>query len=144
MDWLLELWDRLRGHEEWFAWVGAVSLATVVVSALAVPFLIRRIPHDYFLEHSAGSEWMRLQHPVMRVILLGLKNALGVVLVIGGLIMFLTPGQGILTLLAGILLLNFPGKRRFEIWLVKRKPVHRAIDWMRRRAGRRPLVLPEG
>ncbi len=51
---------------------------------------------------------MRRQHPVFRVIILVFKNFLGGVLVIGGLIMFLTPGQGILTLVIGILLLNFP------------------------------------
>lgn len=143
MDWLPEQWSRLREHEEWFAWIGTASLATVVASALLVPAMVRRIPHDYFLEDSAGSDWMRRRHPVIRVVLLVLKNCLGALLVIGGLIMFVTPGQGILTLVVGVLLLNFPGKRRFEIWLVKRKPVHRAIDWMRRRAGRRPLELPE-
>ncbi len=144
MDWLQEQWSRLDGRGELLWWLGAASFATVVVSAFAVPFLIRRMPHDYFLEHSAGADWMRRQHPVLRWVLLFLKNALGAVLVVGGLIMFLTPGQGILTLVVGLLLINFPGKRRFEIWLVKRQPVHRAIDWMRRRAGRPPLELPEG
>lgn len=142
MDWLDELWTRLREHEEWLAWIGFASLATVIVSAIAVPILIRRMPADYFLEDSAGSEWMRRQHPAWRVTLLILKNVFGAILVVGGLIMFVTPGQGILTLVAGILLLNFPGKRRFEIWLVSRKPVHGAIDWIRRRADRPPILLP--
>jgi hypothetical protein len=142
MDWLTELWTRLREHEGWLAWIGFASLATVIISAVAVPILIRRMPADYFLEDSAGSEWMRRQHPVLRVTLLILKNVFGAILVVGGLIMFLTPGQGILTLVAGILLLNFPGKRRFEIWLVSRKPVNRAIDWIRRRGGRPPILLP--
>ena len=142
MDWLLEQWVRLREHEEWFAWIAGVSLATLVVSALAVPVLIRRLPSDYFLENSAGAEWMKRQHPVQRLILLILKNLLGAILVIGGLIMFLTPGQGILTLVVGLLLISFPGKRRFEVWLVKRKPIHRAIDWIRRRGGRPPIELP--
>ena len=142
MDWLSELLNRLREHEDWLAWVGAASVATVIVSAIAVPVMIRRMPADYFLEDSAGSAWMRRQHPVLRLVLLILKNLFGALLVIGGLIMFVTPGQGILTLAAGILLLNFPGKRRFEIWLVSRKPVNRAIDWIRRRADRPPLLLP--
>jgi len=142
MDWLTELWTRLREHEDWLAWIGFASLATVIISAIAVPILIRRMPSDYFLEDSAGSEWMRRQHPVLRVTFLILKNLFGAVLVVGGLIMFLTPGQGILTLVAGILLLNFPGKRRFEVWLMSRKPVNRAVDWIRRRAGRPPILLP--
>lgn len=143
MNWLLEKWSHLRGHEEWLWWIGAASLATIVVSAFAVPMLIRRMPHDYFLEDSEGSAWMRRQHPAIRLALLVLKNLLGTVLLLGGTIMLFTPGQGLLTVVVGLLLLNFPGKRRFEIWLVSRKPVHRAIDWMRRRAGKRPLELPE-
>ncbi len=141
MDWLLE---HLREYEHWLWWIGAASLATIIVSALAVPMLIRRMPHDYFLEDSEGSAWMRRQHPAMRLALLLLKNLLGLVIAVGGFIMLFTPGQGLLTLVVGILLMNFPGKRRFEVWLVRRQPVHRTIDWMRRRAGKPPLTLPEG
>ena len=144
MDWLIEQWTYLREHEEWFYWIGAISIATFLVSAVVVPFLLRRMPHDYFLEDSAGSGWMKRQHPVLRWVLLILKNLFGLVLVVGGLIMFLTPGQGILTLVMGLLLLNFPGKRRFEIWLMQRKPIQRAVDWIRRRGGRKSLEFPEG
>ena len=52
-------------------------------------------------------------------------------------------GVSLPTLLIGILLLNFPGKRRLEIRLIRVKPLKRGIDWIRRRAGRRPLELPE-
>jgi len=115
----------------------------VIVSFIAVPMVIRRMPYDYFLESSEGTEAIREQHPALRLVFLMLKNVLGLFLVIGGLIMFLTPGQGILTLMIGILLLNFPGKRRLEIRLIRMKPLRRAVDWIRRRAGRRPLELPE-
>ena len=143
MDWLLEQWQWARAHEEVFYWIGALSLLTVVVSFMAVPMVIRRMPHDYFLETSEGTEAIREQHPALRLVFLILKNVLGLFLVIGGLIMFLTPGQGILTLVIGILLLNFPGKRRLEIRLIRMKPLRRAVDWIRRRAGQRPLELPE-
>ncbi len=142
MQRLEELSSLVGIHADWLAWVGGVSLATVLISAIAVPILIRQMPPDYFMEDSAGSEWLRRQHRVLRVTFLFFKNLFGALLVVGGLIMFVTPGQGILTLGAGILLLNFPGKRRFEIWLVTREPVKRAIDWIRRRAGRPPLLLP--
>ena len=79
----------------------------------------------------------------MRIPFLILKNLLGAILVTGGLIMFVTPGQGILTLLIGLLLLNFPGKRRLEIRLIRMKPLKRAVDWIRHKAGHRPIVLPE-
>ncbi|MEM1443565.1 MAG: hypothetical protein AAGF67_14565, partial [Verrucomicrobiota bacterium] len=66
----------------------------------------------------------------------------GGILLIGGILMLITPGQGVLTIMIGLLLMNFPGKRRFEIWLIRLKPLNRAIQWIRKRAGKRPLELP--
>lgn len=143
MDWLLEQWQWVRSHEKLFVWIGSLSLLTLIVSFIAVPMVIRRMPYDYFLETSEEAEAIREQHPALRLVFLILKNLLGLVLVAGGLIMFFTPGQGILTLVIGLLLMNFPGKRRFEIRLIRLKPLKRAVDWIRRRAGQRPLELPE-
>ena len=42
----------------------------------------------------------------------GLRNAVGLVLVTAGLAMLVLPGQGIITLLVGIILMDFPGKHR--------------------------------
>ena len=144
MDWLREQWGHLAGHESLLAWIGGASVATLVVSFFAVPLLIRRLPHDYFLEDRDQSTSMRKRHPVIRLLVLVLKNLLGVILVVGGFIMFFIPGQGLITLVIGLLLLNFPGKRKLEIWLIRRKPIKRAVDWIRERAGRDPLALPEG
>ena len=143
MDWILEQWHWLSQREEIVAWVGGLSLLTLFVSFIAVPMVIRRMPYDYFLEESEAAEFIREQHPVLRISFLILKNFLGVILVLGGLIMFLTPGQGILTLLIGLLLLNFPGKRRLEIRLIRIKPLKKGVDWIRTRAKKRPLALPD-
>jgi hypothetical protein len=53
------------------------------------------------------------------------------------------PGQGVLTILAGLSLLSFPGKRRLQLRLLRIPAIHRAIDALRRRAGRPPLHLDE-
>jgi len=70
------------------------------------------------------------------------KNLLGVLLVIAGLAMLVMPGQGLLTIVAGVLLIDFPGKYCLERWLVTRKTVWRSINWLRKRAGRKPLLSP--
>jgi hypothetical protein len=57
--------------------------------------------------------------------------------------MQVTPGQGVLTILVGLLFLDFPGKFALERRLVQVKPVQAAIAWMRAKAGRSPLELPE-
>ena len=54
--------------------------------------------------------------------------------------MLVLPGQGLLTLLVGFLLVDAPGKYRLERWLVSRKAVLRPINWLRRRKGRQPLI----
>ena len=143
MDWFMEQWEWVRQHDTVFYWVGAISLATVIVSFVAVPIVIRRMPYDYFLENSSGAEDIREQHPVLRVVFLILKNLIGGILAIGGLIMFLTPGQGVLTLLIGLLLMDFPGKRGLEIRLMKLKPVKKTVDWIRSKGEKPPLVLPD-
>jgi hypothetical protein len=56
-----------------------------------------------------------------------------------GLAMLVLPGQGILTILIGVMLLDFPGKRRWELWLIRRRGVRHSIDWIRQRAARPPL-----
>ena len=71
-----------------------------------------------------------------------LVAAAAVVLVLAGLIMLVVPGQGLLTLAVGLVLVDFPGKYRLERWLVTRPPVWRAINWLRKRAGREPLERP--
>ncbi len=143
MDWFMEQWEWVRQHDTVFYWVGAISLATVIVSFVAVPIVIRRMPYDYFLEDSAGAEEIREDHPVLRILFLIFKNLIGGILAIGGLIMFLTPGQGVLTLLIGLLLMDFPGKRGLEIRLMRLKPVKKAVDWIRSKGEKPPLVLPD-
>jgi hypothetical protein len=121
-----------------------LSLVTFVASAVAVPWYFCRIPADHYVVHErdslpfvpAGSPW--------RAPLLVLKNVLGLGLIVMGCLMLVLPGQGVLTIAAGLMLMNFPGKRRFEHWLLSRKPVHSAINGMRRRAHRPPLELQGG
>ena len=123
-------------------WVGLVSLVTFVVSLIALPPLLAMIPANYFIHPVADPEsWPRRQ-PLLRWTLLVLKNTLGVVLVLAGVVMIVGPGQGVLTVLLGISLLDVPGKRRFELWLVRRPRVLGTINWIRRRAKQPPLQMP--
>jgi hypothetical protein len=132
--------DWIRSHETVLWWLAALSAILFIVTAMAVPMLLGRIRADYFARsRHPGKPWADL-HPVVRAVLLTGKTALGLALVVAGMAMLVLPGQGILTILAGILLLNFPGRYRLERWIVSRPPVLRSINWLRRRNGRPPLV----
>jgi len=55
--------------------------------------------------------------------------------------MLLLPGQGLLTILIGLLLLDFPGKRALELRLLRRPALRGFLDRMRQRRGVPPFVL---
>ena len=102
-------------------WLGLASVVMFVGSLLAMPVLLGQIPADYFLpERMADAD---RKHPLLRWMLFGLKNLLGTVLLLAGVVMLFTPGQGVLTILVGLFLLDFPGKRRLELWLIRRPRV---------------------
>ena len=124
MDWIHQAWEWAKEREALLTWVGSLSLFILIVSAIAVPIAIQKMPHDYFLNKSEEVEAIRESHPILRILFLIFKNLLGAILLLGGILMLITPGQGLLTIVIGLLLMNFPGKRRFEIWLVRLKPLN--------------------
>ena len=130
----------IEAHKAWFAWLAVLSAATLVASALFIPWLVVRVPADYFSRAEAHVPWAD-KHPIVRALLLIAKNVFGLILVVLGILMLILPGQGILTIVAGIALIDFPGRHRLVHWLVSRGPVLRSMNWMRRRAGREDLVV---
>ena len=129
----------LGANETLLWWSFAMSLAVFLASLIAIPFLVARMPADYFVRPAPRRDE---GHWVARALYHGAKNAVGVVLFAMGLVMLVTPGQGVLTMLIGIGLTDFPGKRKLELIIARSDPVRRSIAWIRVRAGRPPLLLP--
>ena len=117
-------------------------LVTFSISLAIVSFIMVNIPCDYFRKDRPRELWAD-RHPVVRFLGIFVKNLLGVVLVVMGILLSIpgVPGQGILTILLGIMLLDFPGKRDLEHRLVSRPRVFNTINNLRRRFGRDNLVL---
>lgn len=136
--------EWLDGHAGLLWTLGAVSLVIFVASLFAIPAVIARIPADYFAHAERPASPWAGRRPAVRAVMVGAKNALGVVLLAAGVAMLVLPGQGLLTLLVGFFMLDFPRKYRFEQWLLARRWVHRPINWLRGRRGRDPLRLPGG
>ena len=74
---------------------------------------------------------------------LALKNLLGLLLMVMGVAMLVLPGQGILSILIGLSLMNFPGKYRLERYIAGRRPIRKSLNWIRARAGVEPLKILE-
>lgn len=132
---LVEMWSRYQ-QEVWA--LGIASAAMLVLSAMLIPYLIVRLPADFYAE--SNHRRRLFQHrPVLRIVFLTVKNALGAFLLTAGILMLVLPGQGILTILAALALLDFPGKRALEMRILHRPAILNSINWLRRRAGREPL-----
>ncbi len=124
------------------AWMATLFVAVFVGSIAVVAVLLVRLPADYFLDNEPLGRWGD-RHPVIRWAALAVKNLAGAVLVGVGILMLVTPGQGALTILIGVMLLDFPGRRRLERKLVGRPAVLRAINRLRARFGKPPVVLDQ-
>ncbi|MEL6345094.1 MAG: hypothetical protein AAFV53_18440 [Myxococcota bacterium] len=126
----------MTGTFPWAEALAALSIgsaAMLCVSALLVPGVIARLPEDALIrpppQRSVGQ-------------MIG-RNLVGGLLVLFGVIMLFTPGQGVLTILAGGLLVDFPGRPAAMRWFLKRKATGRVLNGIRQRRGRPPLRLPD-
>jgi len=133
----------IHAHEILLVWLGTLSIATLVLSLIALPFLIAGIPEDYFLNQRHHLSDFRRWHPLLRIIFLVGKNTLGVIFILAGTAMLVLPGQGLITIFIGISLLNFPGKRKLERFMVQLPGVLPTINWIRSRTKHPPLIVPE-
>jgi putative transmembrane protein PGPGW len=129
----------VQDHRVLLYWLAAASAAASLATLVLTPALIVRIPPDYFAHQQRPPSLWAHRHPMVRLTLAIGKNVLGWTFLVAGLGMLVLPGQGLLTLLIGFLMLDFPRKYRFEKWLISRRRVSGGINWLRRRAGREPL-----
>jgi hypothetical protein len=140
--WLTELTNTLGLTGQRVVWVVVFSIVTFLLSIVATIVVLIKLPDTYFKAEHGREFWVE-GHPVLRWGGLILKNLLGAALVLFGIVMSLpgVPGQGVLTILMGVMLLDFPGKRQLELKLVSRPKVLRTINRIRHRFDRPPLVL---
>lgn len=141
MDFVRGIWDWIGDNEVLFGSLVTVSMIIFVGTLIVVPWALVRLPSGYFRRDRERRIPMPALHPLLRAVLLVLKNLLGGMFVILGVAMIVLPGQGLLTILIGMLLIDFPGKYKVERYFVSRKPVLQSINWLRRRARRPPLQL---
>ncbi len=115
------------------AWgLGLFSVFAVLASIVLVPRFLAALPTDYLRSDAASA------HVAMPLRIL--RNLLGVVLVLLGLLMLVLPGQGLLTLLVGVLLVDFPRKQRLIRRVLGRPRVLGLVNKLRSHRGSPPLL----
>lgn len=108
----------------------AFSVLAVAASIVLVPRFLARLPANYLASHEEPRHSLPLRIA---------RNVLGAVLVLLGVAMLVLPGQGLLTLLVGLLLVDFPRKRELVRRLLGRPKVLAAVNKLRSHRGAGPL-----
>ncbi len=140
MEWLSGFWESLT-LDRVLIGVG-LFLFSLTISFVSIAIVLVKIPANYFSSHYKqdflpDSSWAVRWGAVI------LKNILGVMLVILGLLLSLpgVPGQGLLTILLGLIMIDIPGKRPLEAKIIKRPTILTAANKLRARYNKEPLLL---
>ena len=123
--------------------VGAlIFLASFLINLGIVSFILVKLPADHFSKNRKTKFWAGPRPAIHAAKVIG-KNIAGVLLVALGIVLSLpgVPGQGLLTVLLGIMLLDFPGRHRLEQKLLSKPSIVNTINRLRQRFDKPPLQL---
>ena len=154
---LLWLFDVLQtcwqGISEWsvsfLKWAGenwevvvTVSVSSFVLTLVGCVVMITNLPSNYFMD---SYEERRIINPFVRFFVSVIKNVIGLFLIVVGALMSVpgVPGQGLLTILAGLIISDFPGKKRLARRIIRIRTVYLAANKIRLFFKRPPLELEE-
>ena len=139
-EWLTNFWQSLTLNQVLLGL--GIFVVSVALSFGSIVVVLVKIPANYFSTHYRqdflpDSSWIVRWGAVIA------KNLFGVFLILLGIVLSLPgiPGQGILTILLGIIMLDVPGKRPLEAKIIQRPAVLAAANKLRLRWGKPPLIL---
>ncbi len=141
MDWLLATVQQYVSTDTLVA-LTVLSLVFFFGSLIAIPYILVRLPADYF-DIRVPRPWMKDHHPLLRLMGRAVKNVTGGIFLFAGFLMLFLPGQGILTMLIGVSMLDFPGKRKIEAKMIGLPAVLNVINNMREKFGKPPLIVAD-
>ena len=135
--WIFTLLQLIKDH---YLFVITFSVTSLVLSIAGCAALITFLPPDYFTETNQGRH---IKNPILRFFVFVLKNLVGGVFIVVGALMLVLPGQGLLTILSGLIISDFPGKKRLARKIIRIRAVFLAANKIRQQFNRPPLILVE-
>ncbi|HAZ78783.1 MAG TPA: hypothetical protein DCX08_02510 [Porticoccaceae bacterium] len=133
--------EWLNENQQLLIQLGGLSALIFVLSLLALPWLVAKIPEDYFVQKTRQSSLSRKRLSVFWLMTFLIKNLLGIILLGSGFLMLFLPGQGILTMFAGLLMIDYPGKYLLERKIVLHHTILPKLNWLRKKANQPPLKI---
>jgi hypothetical protein len=133
---LTRLIQLFQDNPGWSAGIVGISMLMLLGTLALTPWMIARLPQDYFHNpHHQPLEALQ-DRPWMRYPLLFLKNLVGFFFLLVGFALLFLPGQGLLTLVLAMVLIDFPGKFALKSRLIRIPRLHKAINHFRKTHGK--------
>ena len=120
-------------------WLGLLSFLIFIFSLVTIKWLVALIPSDYFV--SKKDSKFKSKYPFTWLISMIIKNIIGYVLIIGGILMLVLPGQGLFTIFIGLMMSNYPGKYYIEKKFIAIPSILKTINWLRKQSNKEPIVI---
>lgn len=139
MDLINALLVWFSNHPGILITLGVSSVFIFILSIAGISWFVAQIPDDYFLSTKRQRTKWGQEKPILRLLFLLVKNIVGIFLIFAGLLMIILPGQGFLTIVTGLLLINYPGKFKLEQKIVAMPSIFKALNWIRKKANKNPL-----
>ena len=126
-------------YKNFILWLGSISFLVFIFSLISIKWLVALIPSDYFIEDKRNK--YQSSYPLTWLISIIIKNIVGYILIIGGILMLVLPGQGLFTIIIGLMLSNYPGKYFIERKFIAIPSVLKTINWLRKKSNKPPLKV---
>ena len=122
--------------------LGGLSVLILVFSIAGMGWFIAQIPEDYFTyDKRRGKHWNKYSSKA-RIAIIIFKNIFGGIMLVGGLFLLVLPGQGLLTMIIGLFLIDYPGKFQLEQKIISIPSIFRSLNWFRAKARKPNLLHP--
>ena len=143
MDYFNSMGIWLMSYSSILIGLGTLSISILIFSIMAMGWFIAQIPEDYFIhDKRQGNHWNKYSSKA-RIAIVIFKNIFGGIMLIGGLFLLILPGQGLLTMIIGLLLIDYPGKFKLEQKIISIPSIFKGLNWFRAKAKKTNLLHPQ-
>ena len=131
--------EFVSSYKVYILWLATISLFVFIFSLVSIKWLVALIPTDYFIKKKKLKS--KKSYSFIWLISIIVKNLIGYTLILGGLLMLVLPGQGLFTILMGLILSNYPGKYTIEKRFITIPSILKTVNWLRKKSEKPPLQI---
>ena len=131
--------EFISSYKVYILWLATISLFVFIFSLLSIKWLVALIPTNYFIKKKKVKS--KRSYSFRWFLSIIVKNLIGYTLILGGILMLVLPGQGLFTILMGLILSNYPGKYSIERKFISMPSVLKTVNWLRKKSDKPPLQI---